>query len=132
MKTKVTKTWPLLILIGLLTGCGGNYSQYYDIYGASTRTYEVTIWTSTDSDIDVYINDERVGTVTEAYNQEPDCGAAGCVVYSTLDGGIKVTLRGQSTDGQVTWQERSFRLNRSCRKVQLVKNAEGQPEVVVN
>lgn len=130
MKTKVIKTWPFFFLLILLAGCG-DYSQYYTVYGTA-HSYGVTVWTSSDSDIDVYVNGERIGTVTESYSQAPECGAAGCVMYSTEDGGIKVTLRGESTDGRIKWQDRSFRLNRDCRKVQLITNEEGQPEILVN
>lgn len=134
MKSKVAKTFPIIALIGLLAGCGtyGTYGDYSDYYGMSANSYSVTIWTNTDSDIDVFIDGQRVGTVTEKYDQAPECGAAGCVVFSTEEGGTKVTLRGESIDGKTKWEEKSFRLNRSCRKVQLITNEEGVPVVEVN
>ncbi len=134
MKAKVVKTLPVLMLLGLLVGCGsyGDYSDYYDIYGNATHSYGITVWTSTSSNVDVFVNGERIGTVTQRYESAPECGAAGCVMFSTLDGGTKITLRGESVDGRTQWQEKTFRLNRDCRKIQLITNEQGVPEVVVN
>jgi hypothetical protein len=134
MKAKIVETLPVIVLLALLTGCGNyyDYSDYYDIYGNAGKAYSVTVWSSSDSNIDIFVDGNRVGTVTQKYLTAPDCGAAGCVMYSTFDGGKKITLRGESADGKVKWSEKSFRLNRDCRKVQLVTNSDGVQEVLVN
>ena len=131
MKSKILKTLPILFAAALLTACG-TYGDYGDYYGSAANTYSVTVWTNSASNIDVFVNNQRVGTVTQSYQEAPECGASGCVVYTTIDGGTKITLRGESTDGKIKWDEKSFRLNRACRRVELVTNSAGEPEVLVN
>jgi hypothetical protein len=137
MKTKLSKSWPLLLLIVLMMGCGkygGSYTNLSDYsgYGNGFKKFGVTVWTNSESNINVYVNGAQVGTVSQKYDQAPGCGASGCVYYETEDGGTKITIRGESVDGKVKWEEKSLRLNRDCRKVQFVKNSDGTPEILMN
>ncbi len=137
MKTKLIKSWPLLFLALFFLGCGnygsGSYgSMDYSGYGNGSRKFGVTVWTNSDASVNVFVNGTQVGTVSQKYDEAPDCGAPGCVYYDTEDGGLKITISGESIDGKVKWTERSLRLNRDCRKVQFVKNSEGLPEILMN
>ena len=137
MKTKILKSWPYILCVLLVFGCSkysGNYTNLTDYsgYGNGSRKFGVTIWTNSATSINVFINGQQVGSVNQKYDQAPDCGAAGCVYFDTEDGGSKITVRGESVDGTVKWEEKSLRLNRDCRKVQFIKNAAGAPEIVMN
>lgn len=138
MKTKIIKSWPVMLLLLLFLGCdkygSGSYGDFskYTGYGNGARKFGVTVWTNSDSNINVYVNGNQVGVVSQNYDQAPDCGATGCVYYDTEDGGIKITIRGESVDGMVKWEEKSLRLNRDCRKVQFVRDADGIPQILMN
>jgi len=130
MKTKLINSWPILLLALVIISCG-RYGDYTG-YGNGARKFGVTVWTNSDNSIKVFINGEKVGVLSRKYDQAPECGAAGCVFYDTEDGGIKITIRGESADGLVKWEEKSFRLNRDCRKVQFITNNAGVPEILMN
>lgn len=136
MKTKILKSWPLLLLVILVLGCdeyGGEiFKSDYSSYGNGARKFGVTVWTNSESNINVYINGEQAGVLSQKFDQAPECGSAGCVYYDTEDGGIKISVRGESIDGKVKWEEKSLRLNRDCRKVQFVKNADGTHDILMN
>jgi hypothetical protein len=139
MKAKILKSWPVLLLFLLISGCDryGNYGDYTDLsdysgYGNGTRKFGVTIWANFESNINVYINGEQVGTISKKFDQAPECGTAGCVYYDTEDGGIKISISGESIDGKIKWEEKSLRLNRNCRKVEFVRNDDGSPEILMN
>lgn len=129
---------PLLVLVVLVLGCGeygGSYTSglsNYSGYGNGARKFGVTIWTNSESNINVFVNGQQIGILSQKFDQAPDCGSTGCVYYDTEDGGIKISVRGESVDGKVKWEEKSLRLNRDCRKVQFVKNAEGATEILLN
>jgi hypothetical protein len=137
MKTKIVKSLPILLFTLFLISCGrygGDYSSMgdYSGYGNGATKFGVTVWTNSESNIKVFINDLQVGVVSMKYDQAPECGAAGCVYYDTEDGGIKITIRGESVDGTIKWEEKSMRLNRDCRKVQFVKSSDGTPVILMN
>lgn len=137
MKTKLLKSLPLLVLVLLVFACSkysGSYSNLgnYNGYGNGARKFAVTVWTNNDTNVNVFINGKQVGVLDQKLDQAPDCGAPGCVYYDTEDGGIKISIRGESVDGTVKWEEQTLRLNRDCRKVQLVKTASGATEILMN
>lgn len=141
MKTKIVKSLPLLLLPFLFLGCSnygsGSYGDYgnlsdYTGYGNGGKKFGVTIWTNSEANVNVFVNGKQVGVISQKYDQAPDCGAKGCVYYDTEDGGIKITVRGESVDGTVKWEEKSLRLNRDCRKVQFVTNTDGTPDILMN
>ena len=138
MKTKIIKSLPLFLLLILLLGCSkygsGNYGSLskYTGYGNGDRKFGVTVWTNSDNNVNVFVNGAQVGVVNQKYDQEPECGAKGCAYYDTEDGGTKITISGVSVDGKIKWEGKSLRLNRDCRKVQLVMSADGPPEILVN
>jgi hypothetical protein len=137
MKTKLIKSLPILLFVVILAACGrygGSYGNMGDYtgYGNGPLKYGVTVWTNSDSNINVFINGQQVGVIGKKYETMPDCGAAGCVYYDTEDGGTRITIRGESADGTIRWEEKSLRLNRDCRKVQFVKNSNGTSGIVMN
>ncbi|MFA6127228.1 MAG: hypothetical protein WC699_07995 [Bacteroidales bacterium] len=136
MKAKLAKSLPLLMLALIVVGCGnysGNYTSLdYSGYGNGARKFGVTVWTNSESAINVYVNGQQVGVVSKKYDQAPECGSPGCVYYDTEDGGIKITISGESADGKIKWAEQSLRLNRTCRKVELVQNPDGSPAMLMN
>ena len=138
MKTKLTKSWYLLLVPLFIIACSdygsGSYGDYSDYtgYGNGARKFGVTVWTNSTTSVNVFVNGQQVGTVSQSYDQAPDCGAPGCVYYDTEEGGCKVTIRGESTDGRIRWAERTLRLNRDCRKVQLIQNPDGSPDILMN
>ncbi|TSA38117.1 MAG: hypothetical protein D4R64_04120 [Porphyromonadaceae bacterium] len=137
MKTKLIKSLPLLVLILLVLGCGkygGSYTNLSDYtgYGNGARKFGVTVWTNSENTINVFVNGQQIGIISQKYDQAPECGSAGCVYYDTEDGGIKITIRGESVDGKIKWEEKSLRLNRDCRKVEFIKNSDGTPDILVN
>jgi len=137
MKTKILKSWPLLLLPLLIFGCSKYSGSYGDVsdytgYGNGARKFGVTVWTNSESNINVYVNGVRIGILATKLDQAPECAAKGCVYYETEDGGIKITIRGESVDGKVKWEEKSFRLNRDCRKVQFIQNTDGVPDILLN
>jgi hypothetical protein len=138
MKTKIMKSLPLLLLPLLFLGCSkyssGGYgsASNYTGYGNGARKFGVTVWTNSETNVNVFVNGVQVGVLSQKYDAAPDCGAKGCVYYDTEDGGMKITIRGESPDGTIKWEEASLRLNRDCRKVQFVKTADGPPEILMN
>ncbi len=122
----------------LFFGCGnygsGGYGSLsnYTGYGNGARKFGVTVWTNSETNVNVFVNGKQVGVVSQKYDVAPDCGAKGCVYYDTEDGGSKITISGVSADGTIKWEEKSLRLNRDCRKVQFVKTADGPPEILMN
>ena len=140
MNTKIVKWWPLLLLPLLIFGCSkygtygtGTLSKYTGTgYGNGARKFALTVWTNSDSRINVFVNGVQIGVLSQKLDQEPECAAPGCIYYDTEDGGIKITIRGESADGKVKWNEESLRLNRDCRKVEFVKNPDGTPEILMN
>lgn len=131
MTTKILKSLPFLLVLLLFSGCG-RYGGNYTGYGNGAQKFGVTLWTNSDSNINVFIDGVQVGIVAQKYDQVPECGAPGCVYYDTEDGGIKITVRGESVDGKLKWEEKSLRLNRDCRKVQFIKSTQGVPEILMN
>jgi hypothetical protein len=131
MKAKILKSLPFLVVLLLVSGCS-NYTGNYTGYGNGAHKFGVTVWTNSDNAINVFINGEKTGVLSQKLDVAPECGAAGCVYYDTEDGGIKITIRGESVDGKLVWEEKSMRLNRDCRKVQFVKTADGVPEILIN
>jgi hypothetical protein len=139
MKAKIIKSLPLLLVLIFFVGCSryGNYGNYGDLsdysgYGNGNTKFGVTVWTSSDISINIYINNEQVGVISKKYEQAPECGSPGCVYYDTEDGGLKISIRGVSIDGTTSWEEKSLRLNRACRSVQLVKNDDGNTVFLMN
>ena len=131
MKAKIVNLLPSLIVLFLISGCS-NYTGNYSGYGNGNHKFGVTVWTNSDNAINVFINGKQAGQLTQKLDVAPECGAAGCVYYDTEDGGIKITIRGESVDGKVIWGEKSMRLNRDCRMVQFIKTSEGVPEILMN
>jgi hypothetical protein len=135
MKTKIRISLSLMVLALLIIGCSrysdGGLSKYTG-YGNGARKFGVTIWSNSDNNINVFVNGQQIGVISQKLDLAPDCGAAGCVYYDTEDGGIKITVRGESVDGLVKWEEKSLRLNRDCRKVQFVRSDSGAPEILMN
>ena len=139
MKTNLTKSLSVFIFLIILSGCGnyGSYGGYGDMggyggYGNANERFGVTAWTNSSSNIKVFINGSAIGVLTQAYETQPQCGAPGCIYYDTEDGGIKISIRAESTDGLVRWAEKSMRLNRKCRMVQFVQKEWGTTEILMN
>jgi hypothetical protein len=139
MKAKLIKSLSLLLIPLFFVGCSryGNSGSYGDLsdysgYGNGNSKFGVTVWTNSESNINIFINNEQVGVVSKKYDQKPECGSPGCVYYDTEDGGLKISIRGESIDGRTTWEEKSLRLNRACRSVQFVKNEDGNPVILMN
>lgn len=108
----------LVVVTGIAVSCT-KMSDYVEKYQdeAEDNTHEVVFWTSTGLTINVYVSGSYEGQITRNYNSTPECGASGCVTYSTLSSSI--TYRAESDDGRYTWSETTKTLTIACKSVEL-------------
>jgi len=108
----------LVVVTGLAVSCE-KMTDYVESYqdNAEDNTHEVVFWTSIGVEINVYVNGSYEGRITRDYPSIPDCGATGCVTYSTLSSSL--TYHAESVDGRYTWPETTKTLTVACKKLEL-------------